>query len=289
MRLTSVVLLAILVVIALVAGGRELAGTGDAAPARASASAGPAPAPTWDPRGSHTLTFDDEFAGRGVDTARWEEGWFVRPGDGGFSGPVNPGSDQACDSAANVSQPGDGYLHLELTHTPSTCSGSRYPYSAALVNTRLSFSQEGGSFEARVYIPPVRSSSGAVEAAGYPAVWLNGPSDVPWPQHGEIDLVEGMGGATAAHLHYDDSAGTAQAPGWTSPAAYTGWHDVGASWDPSHQTVTIYWDGTAVFTHAFPATDPEYLILGYSMGSRPPAAFPSAMLVDWVRAWAPGR
>jgi hypothetical protein len=281
-------------------GAYELAGTWFSLPVQALTvgNAGSASAPSWDPGGTYAPAFDDEFAGSGVNTSAWEEGWFLGHGNTGISDPVNPSpTTPACYSSDNVSQPGDGYLHLALTATPSTCSdgagngSGSHSFTGALVDTRptssdpSSFSQAGGSFEARVYIPPASPSPGVAEAAGYPAVWLDGPASDPWPSHGEIDILEGLGGNTAAHLHYQQGA---TPPAWTSPAAYTGWHNLGASWDLSGHTVTIYWDGTAVLTHEFDATDPEYLILGYSLGSNSPPApsLPSQMLVDWVHAWS---
>ncbi|MGO9160377.1 MAG: family 16 glycosylhydrolase [Streptosporangiaceae bacterium] len=245
-------------------------------------AAGSVSAPSWDPGGSYSLTFDDEFNSAGVNTSVWEEGWYLGLGGTGTTSPVDSAMDN-CYSSANVSQPGDGYLHLTLTDTASTCNGVQEPYTGALVDTRLSFSQASGAVEARVYLPATASG----QVAGWPAWWMNGPDSVGWPAHGEIDQVEGLSGSTAAHLHYTDSNGD-EGPGWTSAAPYAGWHNFGVAWSTATQTVTFYWDGQPVFSHAFTPGYPEYLIFDNSMSSASPqpSAWPSAMLVDWVRAWS---
>lgn len=246
---------------------------GDAAPART-------PNPTWDRTGRYAVTFDDEFNATSVDTATWEEGWYLGLGTSGVSQPVNS-AEIACYDSNNVSEAG-GYLHLRLAHVATTCQGTSHPYTGALVDTRLSFSQDGGAFEARVDIPATSTGS----AVGWPAWWQvgNGPT---WPRTGEIDTIEGLEGSTAIHLHYVDATGDPQGPGISVNPPQTGWHTFGEAWNQSTKTVTFYWDGVQRWTHAFDGTDPEYLIFTYTMASNsvPAPSSPSSMRVDWVRVW----
>ncbi len=242
-------------------------------------------APSWDSGGSYRLTMSDEFTAPGVDDSTWERGWFLGLGESGTTLPAN--SDElACYNSANVSQPGDGYLHLSLTDVASTCGRGRSrvtkSYTGSLVDTRQSFRQAGGSIEARVFIP----STAAGMASGWPAFWLNGPDPPPWPEHGEIDIVEGRGGTTSAHLHYTDGSGD-QAPSWVTPNAYVGWHTFGAHWDRTAGTVTLYWDGRPIATDAaMTAAYREYLVFDLTMDSASLVdSFPVTMLVDWVRVW----
>ena len=58
------------------------------------------------------------------------------------------------------------------------------------------FSFTYGFIEARVWLPGVPGSPG--EVANWPGVWADGQN---WPEDGEIDIAEGIGGQVCAHLH----------------------------------------------------------------------------------------
>jgi beta-glucanase (GH16 family) len=224
--------------------------------------------PSWAPSGTAKLTFDDEFSGTSLDTSKWENGWF------GGTQPIN--SDElACYGHSHVTVSG-GTLNLLLTHD-NTCGK---PYTGAAVDSIGKFAQTGGSFEARVFLP----DDGHGNAVAWPAWWLNGPDNVPWPQHGEIDVVEGLSGSpeTAAHVHYDNNNDR----GWTAPTGMTGWHTYGVKWDAATQFTQFYWDGRLVWSAQFPPAYPEYLVLDFTMGqdSHVPSG-PVTMKVDWVRVW----
>jgi len=216
--------------------------------------------------------FGDEFNGTSVDTSKWETGWFGT----GISGPVNS-EEIACYDSSLVSEH-DGALFLTLVQRQATCKGSTKQYSTGAVNSRLSFSQQYGSFEARVYL----TSDINGNIAGFPAWWQNGPASVSWPQHGEIDTVEGLHGPTCAHLHYVDSNG-AQGPGFCTSTPLAGWHTFGESWSPSE--VTFYYDGVQVWTHSFNGPYPEYLVFDYGLRSGDVILPDTSMQVDWVRVW----
>jgi hypothetical protein len=233
--------------------------------------------PSWDPNGTYTSTFVDEFNGTAVDTAKWETGWFGT----GITNRANSSEDD-CYSSANVSESG-GFLHLLLTAVHNTCSSGTQPYTGALVNTRRSFTRTFGSYEARVCMPD-SNADGRVD--GWPAWWMNGVDPPSWPAHGEIDIAEGRHGTVASHLHYLLNGADANA-GFTPASPYTGCHTFGVRW--ASGTATLYYDGVQVWTHAFTATTPEYLIFDYAVdvqltGS---AIIPgSELTVDWVRAWS---
>lgn len=228
-------------------------------------------APSWNPGGAYISTFDDEFDDTTVDTSKWETGWFGT----GITNSVN--SDNLnCYDTAQVTETG-GYLHLTVAQRTATCNGTTKQYVSGLVNTRNSFNQQYGSFEARVCLPDV-NSDGQVD--GFPAWWTNGPASVAWPAHGEIDTVEGLGGQTAAHLHYTNDGG---GPGWYSTTPYTGCHLFGHTW--AGGTVTFYWDSVPVWIHTFDGPYPQYLILNYALSTHGAVIVGSEVQVDWVRAW----
>lgn len=234
----------------------------------------PARAPTWNPGGSYTRTLDDEFNGHGIRAALWET-CFNCGRARGRSAPVNS-LEQVCYASANVSEPGDGFLHMDLADRPSTCGRSQ-PYTGAELDSKWAFSQAGGSFEARVFVP---SASG--QAAAWPAWWITNTTTGD-----EIDVVEGLSGRTAAHTHWY-AGGQLQSHGCTSAAPAVGWHDFGVSVDTSSGTATFYYDGAMLCRLPYGGTSPLHLTFDNSIeaASVRPRSFPDGMLVDWVRAWS---
>ncbi|HYV78904.1 MAG TPA: glycoside hydrolase family 16 protein [Streptosporangiaceae bacterium] len=234
-----------------------------------------ASAPTWNPGGTYTPTLDDEFNGSAINAALWETCFNCHPGVTGLSAPVNS-LEQACYASANVSEPGDGFLHMDLARRPSTCGGSQ-PYTGSELDSKWAFSRAGGSFEARIFVPP---ASG--QAAAWPAWWITNTTTGD-----EIDIVEGLAGRTAAHTHWY-VGGQLQSHGCTSAAPAVGWHDFGVSVNTSAGTATFYYDGTQLCQLPYGGSSPLHLSFDNSIGaaSVQPPSFPDGMLVDWVRAWS---
>lgn len=235
--------------------------------------------PSWQTTGTPEVTFDDEFVGETVNTDNWERGWF---GEGITNG-VNS-NNLNCYDTNQVTQH-DGMLHLTVAQRVASCNGGTRQYVSGLVNSRprgiRGFQQQYGSFEARVCLPDA-DSNGQVD--GFPAWWTNGPSSVSWPEHGEIDAVEGIGGRTKASLHYNATAGSSPyGSGVYSTTALIGCHNFGYSWTATD--VTFYYDGIQLWTHAFRGPYPQYLILNYALRSTEQVIVGSEVTVDWVRVW----
>ncbi len=231
-------------------------------------------APSWNTAGSYKLTFQDEFNANAVDTSKWERGWFGE----GISDGVNSNNLQCYDSN-QVTQSG-GFLTLTLAEREAFCRGATKEYVSGLVNTRKTFNQRYGSFEARVCLPD-GNKDGKVD--GFPAWWTNGPSSVPWPEHGEIDILEGIGGGTKASLHQ----GEPEYHGGTySSTPLTGCHNFGSQWTSSG--VTFYYDGKPLWSHSFNGPLPQFLIFNYAVRPNAGEAITpgTALKVDWVRVWA---
>lgn len=240
-----------------------------------------APAGTHGPTGipgQWTMIFEDSFEGTKLSSA-WCPGWFGK----GVTPPVNSLEDAAY-SSSHVTLPGGGAVHLSLTDTPITVNGDRYGHTGALLSTNPSDGCHGadpgfqfthGAVEFRAWLP---ASAGGI--ANWPALWATGQD---WPEDGEIDVMEGLGGDAAVHYKssemVDSPDNGVDVPGkWTE-----GWHTFAATWE--HDRVTYYYDGKPVWTITEGIADsPLYLVIDYTINESQPAT-PATMKVDYVRVW----
>jgi hypothetical protein len=224
------------------------------------------------PRGVHGawgLVLDDEFNGSSLLGTRFETGW--RSGSASNAGitlDVDPAQPD-CDDPRQVTV-GGGELDLTLSARAERCGGQRKPYASGIVTTDHRFSLTYGFLEARMWLP---GAAGAI--TDWPSFWADGQH---WPDDGELDVLEGIGGAACWHFHSPSGA-----PGGCAAGSYTmGWHTFGANWRPG--SVTYYYDGLRVgrITSGVTAA-PMYLILGLGPGS--PVLAPATQRVDYVRVW----
>lgn len=224
--------------------------------------------------GRWRLVLDSAFHGPRL-PQHWHTGWFGK----GVTAPVNP-AELACYSPTNVSFPGDGSMHLNVTAQPSSCGGETRPYTGAMVTTdpahgASGFTYEYGVLQARVYIPAAHA-----HIADWPAVWADGQS---WPADGEDDLMEGLDGTACFHFH--DPLGHA---GGCDRRLIPGWHTFASEWLPG--SVVYYYDGArvgAVFTGITAA--PMYVALDNTVSGRAAtASVDDSMRVQYVRVWQHG-
>ena len=143
--------------------------------------------------GDWKLTFDDEFDGTSLDTAKWSTGWY----GSGITPPIDS-AEKDCYDPAQVSE-GGGTLGLTLIQKSEDCGVSDQVYTTGVVTTRGKFNFTYGFIEARVWLPAVPGNPS--ETANWPDVWADGQS---WPEDGEIDIAEGLTGAVCAHFHGPD-------------------------------------------------------------------------------------
>ena len=223
--------------------------------------------------GSWNLVLDSEFNTSSLNTNLWRTGWF------GKDSPINSEEDD-CYSPNNVTFPGDGSMHMAVTATSSTCNGVTYPYTGSAITTDPNDGRTSGGFqytygvvEADVYVP-----ADGTQIANWPAVWADGEGT--WPNTGEDDVMEGLGGKACYHFH-DPLGG----PGECDATLTPGWHTFASDWQPG--SVTYYYDGVKVGAITTGITsDPMYLIIDntvYNGTSTNTEA--DAIQVKYVRVW----
>ena len=228
------------------------------------------PVPVGIPGNWH-LVFDDEFTGTTLNTANWSTGWF---GDGVTSAPgSNP---RECMSPSEVAV--NGELDLTLIKRKSACGGTTQPSTSGMVTTNGKFEFTYGAAEAKIWVP---GPAGTDTIEDWPAWWLNGQV---WPTDGELDVLEGFGGACAFyHSQNRPAPGSCTSGQWTG-----GWHTFAVDWEPG--AITWYYDGSEVWnvTNATPGvivrSSPMYLVLGLGTYGGPPPT-PVTMRVQYVRVW----
>lgn len=201
--------------------------------------------------GSWNLVFDDEFDGATLGSD-WAPYWFR-------DGSTQNGTVM---SSSNVSV-SNGDLDLALTSS-----------SGALVSTNPSgggrFQFTYGVLEARIYLPGTGE-----EVDNWPAFWSDGQD---WPADGEIDVMEGLRGATSCHFHFPGGG-----PSGGCPNVGSGWHVFAADWQPG--SITYYYDGSEAGVVATGVTSaPMYLVLE-NAATPGRSTVPSTVEVDYVRVW----
>ncbi len=236
------------------------------------------------PSGNWTQTLNEEFSSNGVNTALWTPEW----PSGAMEG--------ECTSSNLVSQPGNGYLSLELQAKESTCGGTKYPDTGSLIESNPADGKPGhtgfeltyGYVEWRAYLVGVSPKGRKCPTGGclpdWPALWSHSNTNAD-----EIDTMEGLEtlGEACYHIHPPPSP---EAPGrCLSGISYNGWHTYASEWEPG--VVKFFYDGEQVGELSSEQLNgtPQYLIADMvAPGSGccgQPQAFPDEMKIDYVKVW----
>ncbi|SEG85526.1 Concanavalin A-like lectin/glucanases superfamily protein [Thermomonospora echinospora] len=265
------------------------------------------------------LTWADEFdgpAGSAPDADKWVHDLGANGDQGDNPGWGNQELQTYTDSRQNSELTGDGQLSikarrnqdaaLQCPYTPAGGAGT-CAFTSARLKTLGKFSQKYGRFEARIKVP---------KGAGvWPAFWAMG-DDGPWPNRGEIDVMEHAGskpGEVSSAIHSGDApAGhyldykAATLPGGGNFG--DDYHVYAVDWFPDHMSFSV--DGQVHFTtrkdqavntrpDGWYFEQPFYLLLNLAIDSGTfggPAnaatattpADPAEMLVDYVRVYQAG-
>lgn len=252
--------------------------------------------PAW------TLFWSDEFNGP-ADASVSSAKWSFDIGDGCLAGICGWGNNEKqyyTNALKNAALNGKGQLAItaRIASSGLTCYYGPCRYTSAKIKTIGKFEQTYGRFEARIKLPQGQGL--------WPAFWLLGSNyqSSPWPDCGEIDIMEYRGSNTSlisSAMHgpgYFGNTPIVQAYTLPSGTFSDTFHVFALEWEPDqvrfyvdntlHYTVTkatVEQHGPWVFDHSF------FIILNLAVGGKfdgDPAAdtiFPASMLVDYVRVY----
>lgn len=273
----------------------------DDVPSTSSTTTTPPPPP---PPIQWTQIWSDEFdgpAGAPVDPAKWTND----VGDGcgqRLCGWGNNEKEYYSTDPGNISTNGQGQLVIVGKVAPAglTCYYGPCQYTSAKITTHGNFVVSAvGKLEARIKLPTGQGL--------WPAFWMLGNTcpQEPWPNCGEIDIMENKGSqpmTTSSALHgpgYSGATPFAHAQNFSS-GAVTDFHTYGVEWDG----FSVRWlvDGVQHYQVGIGdinAYGPSVLgksfivILNLAIGGhfdgdpQSDGIFPATMVVDYVRVFKP--
>lgn len=220
------------------------------------------------------LTFDDEFDGTSLNTAKWT--------------PADPwGHERNHELQAyvtNAFEVRDGLLRIKAEKRAAFYSGKERAYTSGMMTTYKKFSQQYGRFEIRCRIP--------VGKGTWPAFWLL-PDPIGWPP--EIDVLEILGHEPnklymTHHFRNQEHQHGSHGGSWVGPDFSAGFHEYAVEWSPD--AIVWFVDGTERFRSAKDIPDGKmYMLVNLAIGGDWPGApdsataFPAVMEVDYVRVY----
>jgi len=246
---------------------------------------------------SAATVWSDEFNGAAIDSGTWT----YDVSGGGFGN----GQFEFATARRENSYTTNGNLVIEARR--ENYQGNAF--TSARMNTQGRFAFKYGTLEARIKMP--NTANGL-----WPAFWMlgNNFSGIPWPECGEVDIVElgSKDGITQGlqqekincALHFSGATGAyANYVAWTNAPVDLSldYHRYKVAWTPTN--ITFYLDdalyGSLDITAAYLSEfhQPMFPILNIAIGGYNPsytgvyspaavtAAFPARMYVDWIRLY----
>ena len=248
------------------------------------------------------MVWSDEFdtpAGTAANPSIWGQ----EVGDGTANGIAGWGNDELeYYTAGSENAATDGLGNLQITVKDADGSLMCYygpcEYTSARLLTKDRFEVAYGRVEARIKVP---------EGSGlWPAFWMLG-TDIdqnPWPQSGEIDIMEQVGRLPSQVF------GTLHGPGYSGGQSYGGVYDLGTPVADNYHTYAVEWQPDQIVWYIdgiqyFKATSgdaflqgkqwvfnhPFFILLNVAVGGNFGGAvgdettFPQTMSVDYVRLY----
>lgn len=238
-----------------------------------------------------SLVWSDEFNGTAIDLAKWS----FEIGNGGS----NPGwgNDELeyyrTENSSLQTIAGTTGKALVITAKKEPFGG--HAYTSSRLKTQGKASWTYGRLEARMKLP---------EGQGlWPAFWMlgNSISSVGWPQCGEIDIMEMVGGGvkdrtTHGTVHWHDGGYQHRGGSLTLASKLSsGFHVYAVEWTPRALTWSV--DGDVYHTQSITAPafselhQPAFLLVNLAVGGRWPGnpdattVFPQEFWIDWIRVY----
>lgn len=240
------------------------------------------------PQRTWQLTWSDDFDGA-VGTLPDNTKWAFDIGAGGWG---NSELQHYTNRPTNVSLDGDG--KLVITAKSESYAGAGF--TSARIKTKDLFAQAYGRFEARIKTP---TGPGI-----WPAFWMLGSNidATPWPQCGEIDIMEQRGQSS------DVTHGSLHGPGYSGGAAITKPYALTSGrFDTDYHIYAIEWGEGYIdyfvdnylyqritpenVTGEWVCNHPFFIILNVAVGGNfvgfptSGTSFPQSMYVDYVRVY----
>jgi beta-glucanase (GH16 family) len=246
----------------------------------------------YDPGQGWTLDWADEFEGDSLDASNWNRQVVD-------AGQFNEEWQRYTDNSVN-SYVEDGNLVIKAIHEGDTHGMNEY--TSARLNTANKQDWKYGKIAARIKLPYGQGI--------WPAFWMLGANidenggDTPWPQSGEIDILELYGteddSVVEANLHYADEDGEHAQMGAVAYELENGrfadnFHVFELEWDENE--IKWFVDGEQYASQSITSDELSefhkefFLLLNIAVGGtwagRPDEStdFPQYMYVDWVRVY----
>ena len=260
------------------------------------------PTTSPNPPAERQLVWSDEFdgpAGSLVDNAKWR--YDLGDGcQGNNCGWGNNEKEYYTSDATNISVNGQGQLAITARQAPAglTCYYGACRYTSAKITTRGLALASPGRVEARIKLP---SGQGL-----WPAFWMLGNTfpTTPWPQCGEIDIMENHGSdltSVSSALHgpgYSGNTPFVRSYQLATSSFADDFHVFSVEWNTSRIEYSV--DGKSY--HVVQRDDvlrrgnwvfeqPFFVILNLAVGGnfdgdpKSDAILPATMLVDYVRVY----
>ncbi len=238
----------------------------------------------------YRLVWSDEFNGNGLpDPQKW-----VYDTEANKTGWYNNEKQYYAVKRVETTKVENGKLVItarkERLTTASDYGGQAYT-SARLI-TRGKASWTYGYYEIRARLP--------CGAGTWPAFWMLGPDEIPWPDNGEIDIMEQVGNAPSkitGTIHTKATEGTFGVGGETTIRDVCGkFHTYNLTWTPKEISIGV--DERRYFgyqnpgkgTKSWPFDTPHYLLINLAIGGDMAGKindkiFPVSMDIDYVRVY----
>ena len=243
-----------------------------------------------------TLVWADEFNVDGaLDTNLWWQQHQLPNGVSWYNGEIQHYTNR--DTNAFIQ---GGSLHLSAYKETFTDQGQTKDYTSARLNSKFAFTY--GRVEFRAQLP---SGIGT-----WPALWMLGQNITepgaywetqgygtqPWPNCGEIDIMEHWGhnqDYVSSAIHSPSSyGGTINVGGQWVTGASTGYHIYAMEWTPTEITFSV--DSTVHYTYTpsvqdantWPFDHPQFILMNLAILPTIDSAWiGDAMLIDYVRIY----